>query len=109
MSAGGTAAVCATTRQALPLGTSTGSCLNTVTTGSPDDEAGKCATTSTLVPSLIEKVFSRTVVPFSLKVTIRLPGLTENGPATDAVLTSSATDSPSTATSRFLPGRPCTM
>src|SRR4029450_13397751 len=104
MSAGGTAATWDTTSNALPLGTLTASYLYTVTKGSPDDEAGKCATISALEPSLIEKVFSRTVLPFSLKVTIRLPGFTLNGPATAAVLTSSATDSPSIATARSLPG-----
>src|SRR4029453_19541999 len=109
MSAGGTAATCETTSCALPLGNLTESYLYTVTKGSPDEEAGKCATTSVLEPSLIEKVFSRTLVPFSLNVTIRLPGLTLNGPATAAVLPPSAIDSPSISTSRFLPGRPCTM
>ena len=109
MSAGGTAATCETTSCALPLGTLTESYLYTVTKGSPDDEAGRCATISALEPSLIEKVFSRTVVPSSPKVTMRLPGSTLNGPATAAVLTSSATDSPSMATSRFFPGKPWTM
>src|SRR4030095_12124882 len=109
MSAGGTAATWETTSCALPLGTLTESYLYTVTKGSPDEEAGKCATISALEPSLIEKVFSRTVVPSSLKVTERLPGSPWNGPATPAVLTSTATDSPSIATSRFFPGKPWTI
>src|SRR4030095_579641 len=109
MSAGGTAATCETTSCALPLGNLTESYLYTVTNGAPDEEAGKCATTSALEPSLIEKVCSRTFVPFSLNVTIRLPGLTLNGPATAAVLTPSATDSPSLSNARFLPGRPLTV
>src|SRR4029450_7500869 len=108
MSAGGTAATCETTSCALPLGNLTESYLYTVTKGSPDEEAGKCATTSALEPSLIEKVFSRTFVPFSLNVTIRLPGLTLNGPATAAVFTPVATEFPSISTSRGSPGGPGT-
>src|SRR5215216_5701780 len=46
--------------------------------------------------------------PSEVNVTFRLPAATLNGPATSAVLTPFATESPSTETSSTLPGKPWT-
>src|SRR5215211_1182750 len=108
MSAGGTAATCATVSDALPLGTAERSFLNTVTSGLPELCAGRCTTTSQLELALTEKVRSRMTSPSEVNVTFRLPAATLDGPATSAVLTPFATESPSTETSSTLPGKPWT-
>src|SRR6478735_2096203 len=109
MSAGGTAAVCATVTDALSLGTPVMSLSNLVTTGGSPAAVGRWRTRSEFPPAVAASVFSARTLPLvSVNVMVLVPAPTAIGPMTVVVGTSCATLLPSTAMSTAVPGTPCT-
>src|SRR6185312_12319092 len=82
MSAGGTAAVWATVRDALSFGTDDRSFLYVVSSGFPSGSAGRCATTSALQSAPTETIWSTITLPAEISVTRRFPDATRRGSET---------------------------